>query len=73
MNNVFLYKYRDSGGNKERERGKERDSFFLTDGEIVIGPLNAWIYKSTIADNPLFRINIVAFFSSTGRRIARFK
>jgi len=46
------------------ERKGKRD--FLTSREIVIGPLHAWTYKSTVADNPLFRINIVAFFSSTG-------
>lgn len=55
---------RDSERNEERVR--ERQRFFLTGRGIVIGPLHAWTYKSTIADNPLFRINIVAFFSSTG-------
>lgn len=45
------------------ERVSERD--FSNGGEIVIGSLHAWMCKSTTADNPLFRINIVAFFSST--------
>lgn len=54
---------RDSERNEEGERETE---IFLTGRGIVIGPLHAWTYKSTIADNPLFRINIVAFFSSTG-------
>lgn len=53
---------RDSERNGEGEN--ERD--FLTGGGIVIGPLHARTYKSTIADNSLFRINIVVFFSSTG-------
>lgn len=53
------FEWRGGGGKGEGERE------IFWPGGIVIGPLHARTYKSMTADNPLFRINIVAFFSST--------
>lgn len=62
------------GGRQGGGKGKGEGDFFNRDGGIVIGPLHARTYKSMTADNPLFRINIVAFFSSTSEASrARFK
>lgn len=52
-------------GRRGRKGGGGEGDFFGRDGSIVIGPLHARTYKSMTADNPLFKINIVAFFSST--------